>query len=108
MHSASEELFQGHSGQAWLGSTPRPDAETNAHEMHGWGVLPGRMHSESEELFQGHSGQAWLGSTPRPDAETNSHEMQGWGVLPGPLVLLGWLPPLAMLQTRWLVTRWPS
>ena len=27
---------------AWLGSTPRPDAETNTHEMHGWGVLPGQ------------------------------------------------------------------
>ena len=41
MHNESEELrgsgvLQGHSGHAWLGSTPRPDAETNTHEMHGW------------------------------------------------------------------------
>ena len=25
--------------KAWLGSTPRLDAETNTHEMHGWGVF---------------------------------------------------------------------
>ena len=78
MHSENEELLQGHSGHAWLGSTPRPDAETDTHEMHGWGILPGR--------------------TPRP---TPTRCRAGEYSPAQPLVLLGWLPPLATLLTRY-------
>ena len=121
---------------ARLGSTPRPDKQTNSQEIYCWGVLPGwkqgptcrrRVAGEYSLARHAHniSGARGWGVLPglvEHQGDIVAFYMQGWGVLPGPAMaqdmageyswaycFLGTSYHLRrMLHTRWLVTPWPQ